>query len=82
MIKVAKNTAPISKPEKTKSIGRPMRRLMKTAAGATQQGDLRRRTNGDLEGHVDLVAHGEEHRRCVLGGVADDRDQDETDQDR
>ena len=45
-----------------------------------EQRDLRRGSDRDLEGHVDLVPQREQHRRGVLRRVPDHRDQDQADE--
>ncbi len=45
-----------------------------------QQSDLDARADGDAHGQVHLVAHSHDAGRHVLGGVADDGDEDEADE--
>ena len=45
-----------------------------------EQRDLRRRSDGDGDGRVHLVVGRQHHRREVLGGVADQRDDDDADE--
>mmetsp|Transcript_12160 Transcript_12160/g.25700 ORF Transcript_12160/g.25700 Transcript_12160/m.25700 type:complete len:225 (-) Transcript_12160:282-956(-) len=59
--------------EGERRVDRPRRR---DAEGDGEQRDLRRRADGNADGELHLVLHREDDRGGVLGGVADDWEED------